>query len=114
MNLDIFLSLGVSLTLTLVLESCYAILHRVRGCDLRLVLLANILTNPVVVLCHQATGRFWPAGLGLVTIVMELWAVGTEGYLYQSRSNFKHPWCFSVGANLISYTTGYVLQGGLR
>lgn len=110
MNFDIFLSLGVSLTLTLVLESCYAILHRVRRDDLRLILLANVLTNPVVVLCHQAAGRFWPAGLGLVTVVMELWAVGTEGCLYHSRSSLKHPWRFSIGANLISYLIGYLLQ----
>lgn len=114
MNFDIFLSLGVSLSLTLVLESCYAILYRVRGNDLRLVLLANTLTNPVVVLCHQLAGRFWPAGLGLVTLVMELCAVGTEGYLYHGRSGFKHPWRFSICANLISYMIGYLLQGGLR
>ena len=114
MNLDIFLNLGVSLTLTLVLESCYAILYHVRGSDLRLVLLVNVLTNPVVVLCHQITGRFWPAGLGLVILVMELWAVGIEGYLYYSRGNFKHPWRFSVCANLLSYMIGYLLQGGLR
>ncbi len=110
MNFDIFLSLGVSLALTLVLESCYAILKRVRGEKLRLVLLANVLTNPVVVLSHHIAGRFWPAGLGLITLVMELWAVVTEGYLYHSRSSFKHPWRFSVGANLISYMIGYFVQ----
>ena len=110
MNFDIFLSLGVSLTLTLVLESCYAILHRVRGEDLRLVLLTNVLTNPAVVLFHQMTRRFWGSGLGLVTVVLELWAVGTEGYLYRSRSSLKHPWRFSIGANLISYWIGYFLQ----
>lgn len=114
MNFDIFLSFGVSLSLTLVLESCYAILYRVRGNDLRLILLANTLTNPVVVLCHHLAGRFWPAGLGFVTLVMELWAVGTEGYLYHGRSGFKHPWRFSICANLISYMIGYLLQGGLR
>ena len=113
MNLDIFLSLGVSLALTLILESCYAILYGVRGSGLRLLFLANVLTNPVVVLCHQAAGRFWPAGVWVVTVVMELWAVGTEGYLYHSRGSLKHPWRFAIGANLVSYGIGYFMQGGL-
>ena len=78
-----------------------------------MLLLANVLTNPVVVLCHQAAERFWPSGLGLVTLVMELWAVGIEGYLYHSRSDLEQPWRFSFGINLFSYLMGYILQGGL-
>ena len=109
MSGNIFLSLIVSLALTLVLECCYAVLWKLRRPDMLLVVLVNILTNPVVVLAHHAAAIFWPAGLVVVTLCMELWAVSTEGYLYQSRGGLKRPWLFSLSANLISYAVGCLL-----
>lgn len=109
MKLDVFWSLGVSLVLTLVLEGGYALLCGIQGRDLRLLLLANVLTNPVVVLAYHLAGQFWPTGMTVVVVGMELWAVGTEGYLFRSRSRLTHPWRFAVCANLISYTMGCFL-----
>ncbi len=109
MSGDIFLALGGSLALTLVLESCYAVFWRVGKQDMLLVVLANLLTNPAVVLCHRGAMTMWPAGLAVVTLALELAAVGTEGYLYHTRSSLKHPWFFSVGANAVSYGIGYLL-----
>lgn len=109
MRENIFLALGVSLALTLVLECCYAVFWRVRRQDMLLVVLANLLTNPVVVLCHRAAAALWPAGLAAVTLALELGAVGIEGYLYHTRSSLKHPWLFALGANAVSYTIGCLL-----
>lgn len=109
MSGEIFLVLSVSLALTLVLESCYAVFWRVGKQELLLLILANLLTNPVVVLCHRAAAVLWPAGLAAVILVLELWAVGTEGYLYLTRSSLKRPWMFALGANAVSYMIGCLL-----
>ena len=106
---NIFLVLSVSLALTLGLECCYAVLWKVQRQDMLLLVLANILTNPVVVLCHHAAAALWPAGLVFTTLALELGAVGTEGYLYHTRSRIKHPWLFALSANLVSYVIGCLL-----
>ena len=106
---DIFLSLGVSLALTLLLEGFCALLWKVEQRDMPLLFLANLLTNPVVVLCRHGAAALWPEGLVLATLLLELWAVGTEGYLYRTRSRIRRPWRFSIGANLFSYIIGCFL-----
>lgn len=106
---NIFLVLGVSLALTLIVECCYAVFWRVRRQDLLLIILANLLTNPVVVLCHRGAAALWPSGLAAVTLALELGAIGAEGHLYHTRSCLKHPWLFSMSANVVSYTIGCLL-----
>ena len=108
-NEHIFLSLVGSLALTLALECCYAIFWGIRRRDVPLLLLVNLLTNPVVVLCHHVAAALWPAGLAFVPLALEVWAVGTEGYLYRARSEIHHPWRFSLSANLLSYAMGCLL-----
>lgn len=109
MGCNIFLSLGVSLALTLALELGFALLWGVEGRDLPLAALVNVLTNPLVVLCHALTAQFWPAGLVGVTLLLEAGAVAVEGYLYRSRSGIRFPWAFSLCANLFSFTIGLLL-----
>ena len=108
--MSVFLSLGVSLVLTLILELGIALCWRVKREDLRLVALANVLTNPVVVLCHTAVRFFFPAVLPFLTAVLELGAFSVEGYLFSTRSRIRRPWLFSLCANLFSYTVGVILR----
>lgn len=77
----LFLSLAVSLGLTLALELAFALIWRVERSDLPAVALANLLTNPVVVLCHHGAAWYCPQYLLAATLVLELWAAGTEGVI---------------------------------
>ncbi len=53
------LELALSLGLTLLLEGTFVLVWGVRGRDLLLVLLANVLTNPAVVLLHKLFPYNW-------------------------------------------------------
>ncbi len=107
--MELFLSLAVSLALTLALEFSFALLWGVRRQDLPLAALANCLTNPPVVLCHTLAATYVPALLLPATAALELGAVLAEGYLYRTRSEIKFPWLFSLCANLFSFTAGLFL-----
>lgn len=104
--MELFLSLAVSLGLTLALELAFALIWRVERSDLPAVALANLLTNPVVVLYHHAAAWYFPRCLLAATLALELWAVGTEGVIYRRRSQIARPWTFSLCANLLSYCAG--------
>lgn len=92
----------ISLGLTLVLEGGFALALRVRGRDLLLLALVNVLTNPLVVLANSLWG---------VILLPELLAVAVEAGLYGwCRGRIRHPVLFALGANVFSYTTGVVLQ----
>ena len=58
--MELFLSLAVSLALTLALELAFALVWRVERSDLPAVALANLLTNPVVVLCRHGAAWYFP------------------------------------------------------
>lgn len=104
--MELFLSLAVSLGLTLALELAFALIWRVERSDLPAVALANLLTNPIVVLCHHAAAWYVPKYLLAVTLALELWAVGTEGVIYRRRSQITRPWIFSLCANGLSFLSG--------
>lgn len=107
--MELFLSLAVSLALTLVQELGFALLWRVERADLPVVALANLLTNPIVVLCHHAAAWYVPKYLLAATLALELWAVGTEGFIYRRRSQISRPWAFSLWANGLSFLTGLLI-----
>lgn len=104
--MSIFLSLAVSLLLTLVLELGFALLWGVGRRDLPLVGLANVLTNPVVVLCYMLVAFFAPKVLIPAVVVLEAGAVVVEGWLFHTRSDIRFPWAFALCANLFSLTIG--------
>lgn len=106
--MNIFLSLGVSLLLTLALELGFALLWGVERRDLTLVALANVLTNPVVVLCYTAAASLVPGLLIPAVAVLELGAVAVEGWLFRTRSDIRFPWAFALCANLFSFTIGLI------
>lgn len=108
--MELFLSLAVSLGLTLVLELAFALIWRVERSDLPAVALANLLTNPIVVLCHHAAAWYVPKYVPAVTLALELWAAGTEGVIYRRRSQIARPWAFSLCANGLSFLSGLLLS----
>lgn len=107
--MNLFLSLAGSLVMTLVLELSFALIWRVERRDLAAVALANLLTNPVVVLCHHAAAWYLSNLLAAVTLALELGAVAAEGLVYRRRSEIIHPWTFSLLSNTLSFLTGLLL-----
>ena len=101
------LSLGVSLALTLAFELLFALLWGLRGRDLILCCLVNILTNPPVVLC-ALLWRNYVQGPGWLPVpLLEAGAVLTEGYFYRRNGEqVRRPFLFSLCANAFSYGLG--------
>jgi len=112
MNGMLLTSFALSLALTLTLETGFFILTGKRDKkDMLLVLLVNILTNPAVVLLYWQTVLFTDWNAVLVTILLELFAIGTEGYYYKKYGrSFRRPYFFSFAANTLSFWTGWLIQ----
>jgi len=105
-------SLGLSLLLTLVLETGFFLLTGKRGRrDLLLVVLVNVLTNPVVVLAYWLIVFYTSLNHVIMKAVLELAAVLAEGYYYKKYGQaFQRPFLFSFAANAFSFGIGLLLQ----
>ena len=103
------LSLGVSLALTLAFEGLFALLWGLRGRDLLLCCLVNVLTNPPVVLCALLWRSFGPGPDWLPVPLLEAGAVLAEGYFYRRNGErVRRPFLMSLCANAFSYGLGLV------
>lgn len=97
--------LGLSLGLTLLFELPVAWVWGLRGRDLTLAVLVNVLTNPAVVLLHQ----FFPAWGA--TLALEVGAVLVEGWYYQRFGlHTPRPWLLSLSANALSFGAGLLIN----
>ena len=107
-------SLALSLGLTLILELAGALLFGLRQKrDLLLVVLVNVLTNPLVVLiCNLflilssvPIPWYW-------ILLLEVMAVLSEGFLYHKGLSRKpiHPLLLSLILNGISYIGGLLIS----
>jgi hypothetical protein len=114
MSQVIITSLLISLALTLALETgfyllVYAKKHSIR--DLRLVILVNIITNPIVVMSYWLATMYTTLNPAAIIIPLEILAVLTEGYYFKKYGeNFKHPYLFALAVNAFSYTAGLLIQ----
>ncbi len=97
------MSFVISLALTLVLELPIALLWGLRGRELLLCALANLLTNPAAVLLCLLFPFPW------VTALAETGAVLIEGWYYR-RYGIGRPWLLSLCANGCSFGAGVLLQ----
>jgi len=111
-NRDLLTALAISLALTLVFEAAFFFIAGKRNRkDLLLVILVNVLTNPIVVLLYWISAYFTNWNLTIVKIPLELFAVLTEGYCYSKYGQtFKRPFMFSLAANAFSFTAGVLIQ----
>ncbi len=95
----------LSLALTLAVELSFALLWGLRGRDLLLCALVNLLTNPAVVLLHQLFPR--PAA----TAVFECVACAAEGWYYSRYGrHIRAPWLFSLLCNGLSFSFGLLIN----
>ena len=105
-------SLAISLIMTLLLETGFFFLVGKRNKkDLLLLVMVNVLTNPVVVSIYWLTVLYMNFNHVLITIPLELFAILTEGFYYKKYGlDFSRPYLFSVAANAFSFGMGVLLQ----
>lgn len=101
-------SMIISLILTLLIEEVFVLAAGIRRKeDLLLVLLVNIITNPIVVFLYYTVDYYLPVDMGIVTILLEAAAILAEaGYYAKYSENIRHPLLISLGANIISFSIG--------
>lgn len=105
-------SLAVSLGLTVLLEEGFALCWGLRGRrELAVAALANLLTNPAVVLARHTAVGLWGWDPLPVTAALECMAVLAEWRCYRACSEqLKRPFLFALLANAFSYGAGQLLQ----
>jgi len=112
MDIIVLSSLALSLTLTVALEAGFFLLVGKRDKkDLLLLLLVNVITNPVVVLSYWLATFYTRLDTRVILIPLELFAVFTEGCYYKKYGrSFRRPFLFSVAANMFSFWSGVLIQ----
>ena len=111
MGIEVLHSLLLSLGLTLLLEVPFCVLlFRVRGIDIFLVVLVNVLTNPAVVLAYLLLKPLIAFPVWLLVAALELAAVTVEAICYKYCSaGISRPILMSATANLFSYSIGLII-----
>ena len=112
MNKHLIFALIFSALLTLVLETVFFFLTGKRDKkDLLLIILVNLLTNPIVVLTYWMLTNYMNSNEILVKTILEISAVLIEGYYYKKYGrNFHHPYVWSASANAFSFGMGILIQ----
>ena len=100
-------SLAISLALTLILEGLYSLLWRLRERqDWLLLLLVNVVTNPIVVSLYHLVSQGW-----LFVTVLEVGAVAAEWLAYRRwGKETRPPFLFALCANCFSFFGGLLLN----
>lgn len=103
----------IFLFLTIIVEGSLAFILKRRGRELLIVVLANLVTNPIVqsvsyilTLYHGRRGVY----IGLA--ICEIWAVLTEGFIYSKslKKRKLNPYLLSLVLNVTSYCMGLVIE----
>ena len=103
-------ALIVSLISTWILELSFAWFMNLRSKeDLKLVLLVNFITNPIVVSLYWIFYR--SINPMILTFTLESSAILVEAFYYKEfTEKIRHPLIFSVMINLFSYLSGVLIQ----
>lgn len=107
----LFTTFGVSLVLTELIELTVAYLLGIRTRkSFKTLFIANIITNPLVVLIAMVVKINNFGNIRTIYTVMEFMVVIVEGYIYSKNvGDCKHPYYLSLILNTISYLLGYLL-----
>jgi len=111
MGSGLLTSLVISLVLTILLEEIFAVTVGIRDKrDLILIGLVNVVTNPFVVLVYYLAVLYTSISL-LLIILLEIIAVFVEALYFKNYGKtFRHPFLFSLSANLFSYGIGKIIS----
>lgn len=112
--MNLFKIMGVSLTLTIIIELVCALIMGVRNKkDIINVILVNILTNPLVVsISFFINLRYGLINKRIAMIFLELFAFLSEGFVYNKCLEFKkyNGFILSLILNVVSYTLGIFIN----
>lgn len=100
----------ICLTLTIIIEVLIACILKIKKKDLIIVVLVNILTNPLLVSITTTINFLYKSKI-IITIILEVLAVFIEGYIYKNNLDYKNinPYCLSLVLNFISYIVGVII-----
>lgn len=104
---NLLTALAVSLMLTLLLEGLFGLIWGIQGWrDWLLLLLVNVVTNPIVVTLHYCVSRAWA-----FTAVLEVAAVIAEWLAYRKWGRTTRPaFLFALCANCFSFFSGIIIN----
>ena len=105
----IIIPMLISLSATLILEFIYTRILKY-DISLRLLLAANLLTNPAVNLMYHIISSEIAVNTWAVKLPLEIGAVSAEYLIFRKYSDVKNPLACSVGMNAFSFFTGYIIQ----
>ena len=103
------LSLVLALLLTEAIEIPVCLLWGMRKRDLLFVVLANLLTNPLVNVLYALAYLYTPVTRAVSIALLEIAAVVTEWLIYRSATDAKRPFPVSLTANAVSYGAGLLI-----
>ena len=103
--------LAECLVLTIIIETLGAlILFRLRAVDaLVVVVLAQVVTNPLVEACTIGAATYLPDLLIPIVSVLEVAAFAVEALIYRAKGTFPHPWLASAVLNALSLIAGFII-----
>ena len=105
-------ALVVACTATIAIELAAAIaFFRIRSTDdMRIIVLAQLATNPIVQLCSMLVGWSpsdpFPSASWAAIIILEVAAVIVEAYIYRYAQTFEKPVLASCALNAASFCIG--------
>ena len=111
---NIPLTMVVCLSLTIVIETLLAFIIEVRKKDLLFVVLAQVVTNPIVVTVPYLIFILFGYRNYLISIyILEVLAFLTEGLIYSKTLKSKkiNPYVLSLILNVCSYGFGLLMNG---
>ncbi len=113
----IFPVMGISLTLTIAIECLTALLWGIRKpLSFLLTAAVNLLTNPAVVAAYYLIGSGISGEksswfMTAAAMMLEVAAICAEAVCYKwADQKMRHPWLFSLTANMASYWIGIGIQ----
>ena len=103
------LKLVLALLLTEAIEVPVAVLFGMRGKDLLIVLLANVMTNPLVNALLLLGVSVTDLPYVPMLAALEIAAVAAEWFVYRSLTDAKRPFLISLAANAASFGAGLLI-----
>lgn len=107
-------SMIISLVMTIVTEVIIGICIKIRNKeDIKVIIFANILTNPVVVFCTNLIFTFGSQCAHIITVIIfEIFAVTIEYKIYKEFLKFKEksPLYISIVSNMLSFFIGLIID----
>ena len=103
------LMLLFALLMTEAIEIPVCLLFHMRGRDLIFVVLANVLTNPLLNVLYAIACLYTSIPPAAVLAVLEPAAVAAEWLVYRSATGAKRPFLASLAANAASFGLGLLI-----